>query len=87
MTVERANRFPSILFLCFILIAIFVPVAGAGPDNKVLVLEISEAITPASDDIIANALAKAENEGFETLVLWWFVTRSLYPAATFNSLT
>ena len=32
-------------------------------------LEISEAITPASDDIIANAIAKAENENFEALVI------------------
>ena len=69
MLVERAPRFLSIFFLCFILIAVFVPIAGAGPENKVLVLEISEAITPASDDIIANAIAKAENEGFEALVI------------------
>ena len=37
--------------------------------DKVLVLEISEAITPASDDIIANAIEKAENENFEALVI------------------
>jgi len=69
MLMERAPRFLPIFFLCFTLIAVFVPVAGAGPDNKVLVLEISEAITPASDDIIANAIAKAENENFEALVI------------------
>ena len=43
-----------VLFLCSILIAIFAHVAWAGPDNKVLVLKISGAITTASDDIIAN---------------------------------
>ena len=32
-------------------------------------LKISGAITPASDDIIANAISKAENEGFEALVI------------------
>jgi membrane-bound serine protease (ClpP class) len=69
MLMERVPRFLPIFFLCFTLIAVFVPVAGAGPDNKVLVLEISEAITPASDDIIANAIAKAENENFEALVI------------------
>jgi membrane-bound serine protease (ClpP class) len=69
MLVERVPRFLSIFFMCFILIAIFVPVAGAGPDNKVLLLDISEAITPASDNIIANAIAKAENESFEALVI------------------
>ena len=69
MLLERARRSLSILFLCFILTAVFAPVAGAGPDNKVLVLEISEAITPASDDIVADAIEKAENENFEALVI------------------
>ena len=69
MLVKRASCSLTILFICFICIAIFAPVAGAGADNKVLVLEISGAITPASDDIIANAIAKAENEGFEALVI------------------
>ncbi|MGA9188421.1 MAG: nodulation protein NfeD [Methanosarcina sp.] len=69
MLLEGARRSLSILFLCFILTAAFAPVAGAGPDNKVLVLEISEAITPASDDIVAGAIEKAENENFEALVI------------------
>jgi len=69
MLVKRASCSLTILFICFICIAIFASVAGAGADNKVLVLEISGAITPASDDIIANAIAKAENEGFEALVI------------------
>ena len=33
-----------------------------------LLLKISGAITPASDDIIVNTIAKAENEGVEALV-------------------
>jgi membrane-bound serine protease (ClpP class) len=69
MLVERAPHFLSVLFLCFILIVIFAPVTEAGSEDKVLVLEISEAITPASDDIIANAIEKAENENFEALVI------------------
>lgn len=69
MLLEGARRSLSILFLCFILTAAFAPVAGAGPDNKVLVLEISEPITPASDDIVADAIEKAENENFEALVI------------------
>ena len=40
----------------------------AGFENKVLLLKISGAITPASDDIIVNTIAKAENEGVEALV-------------------
>ena len=69
MLAERAPHFLSIFFLCIILTAFFAPVAGAEPDNKVLVLEISEAITPASDDIVADAIEKAENENFEALVI------------------
>jgi membrane-bound serine protease (ClpP class) len=69
MLVKRAPRFLSIFLLCFILTAAFAPVAGAGPENKVLVLRISEAITPASDDIITSAIAKAENENFDALII------------------
>jgi len=69
MLVKRAPRFLSIFLLCFILTAAFVPVAGAGPENKVLVLRISEAITPASDNIITSAIAKAENENFDALII------------------
>jgi membrane-bound serine protease (ClpP class) len=69
MLVEKAFRFLSIIFLCFILTIAFSPAAVAGSENKVLVLKISEAITPASDDIIANALAKAKNENFEALII------------------
>jgi membrane-bound serine protease (ClpP class) len=69
MLVKRAPRFFSIFLLCFILTAAFVPVAGAGPENKVLVLRISEAITPASDNIITSAIAKAENENFDALII------------------
>lgn len=66
---ERVTRPLFVLFLCSILIAVFAHVAGAGSDNKVIVLKISGSITPVSDDIIANAIAKAENEGFEALVI------------------
>lgn len=69
MLVKRAPRFLSIFLLCFILTSAFAPAAGAVPENKVLVLKISEAITPASDDIISNAIATAENENFEALVI------------------
>lgn len=69
MLVKRAPRFLSIFLLCFILTAAFAPAAGAGPENKVLVLKISEAITPASDNIIADAIARAENENFDALII------------------
>ena len=69
MLMERITRLLFVLFLCSFLIAIFANVSGAGSDNKVLVLKISGAITPASDDIIANAISKAENGGFEAFVI------------------
>lgn len=69
MSVKRGPHFFFILFLCFILIAVSIPSGDAGPQQKVLVLEISGAITPASDDIIADAIEKAENENFEALVI------------------
>jgi membrane-bound serine protease (ClpP class) len=69
MSVERGQNLFFIFFLCFILIAVSIPSVDAGPQQKVLVLEISEAITPASDDIIADAIERAENENFEGLVI------------------
>lgn len=69
MLPKRAPRFFSIFLLCLIFTAIFAPATCAEPENKVLVLQISEAITPASDDIIDNAIVKAENENFEALIL------------------
>lgn len=69
MFVERGSHLFFIFFLCLILTAASIPSVDAGPQQKVLVLEISEAITPASDDIIADAIQKAENENFEALVI------------------
>ncbi len=69
MYVERGPHLFFIFFLCLILTAASMPSVNAGPQQKVLVLEISEAITPASDDIIADAIQKAENENFEALVI------------------
>ncbi|WP_292376032.1 NfeD family protein [Methanosarcina sp. UBA411] len=69
MPVKGIHHFLLIFFLCFILTAAYIPSVDAEPQQKVLVLEISEAITPASDDIIADAIERAENENFEALVI------------------
>lgn len=64
MLAGQAPCFRSIIILCFIITTAFAPVAGSEPENKVLVLKVSEAVTPASDDIlasddiIANAITK-----------------------------
>ena len=59
-----ASFFASLIFMC-----VFAPVASAGPEDKVLVLEISEAITPASDDLITDAIQTAERGDYEVLVI------------------
>ena len=69
MYLERGPHLFFIFFLCLILTVAFIPSVDAGPQQKVLVLEISEAITPASDDVIADAIEKAENENFQALVI------------------
>ncbi len=69
MLLRKSPLFLSIFLLCFVFTAAFAPATCASPENKVLVLKISEAITPASDDIIASALAKAENDNFEALII------------------
>lgn len=60
------------ILLFFVLISIFAPtvhVVSASPENKVLVVEVSGAITPASDDLITSAVQKAENEDYEALII------------------
>ncbi|AEH59931.1 protein of unknown function DUF107 [Methanosalsum zhilinae DSM 4017] len=52
------------LFLFFILIP-----AAADENSRVLVLEISDVITPASDNIVEDAIHKAETENFEALII------------------
>lgn len=69
MQMKRAFHPLFILFLCISFTAIFVPPAGTAPENRVLVLEIDEAITPASDNLVADAIERAENGNFEALVI------------------
>ena len=69
---ERAGKEKNLLsfFLlsCILCSGLAAP-AGAGPEDRVLVLEISEAITPASDNLVADAIEKAESGGFEALLI------------------
>jgi len=64
------QRFCIILFLISILISSIAPgIVSAQDERRVLVLEISDSITPVTDDIIADAIAFAENEDYEALVI------------------
>ncbi|MGP8320707.1 MAG: NfeD family protein [Methanosarcinaceae archaeon] len=57
------------LFLLFFIPLLFLSPACAGEQQKVLVLEISDSITPVSDDIFLDALSMAQSGGFEALVI------------------
>ncbi len=64
------NRlFISLLFLLTLSFIMFSSSAAAQEDRNVLVLEISGAITPVSDDIVADAISVAETEGYEALII------------------
>lgn len=65
---KKASDIFFILFLCCFLTAALAFPVGA-QEEKVLILEIAGAITPASDNIIVDAIEKAENEDFEALVI------------------
>ncbi|HJH30306.1 MAG TPA: nodulation protein NfeD [Methanosarcinaceae archaeon] len=54
--------------ICFSLILIL-SFTCAGEPQKVLVLDISDSITPVSDDIVLDAILTADSEGFEALVI------------------
>ncbi|HOW14969.1 nodulation protein NfeD [Methanosarcina sp.] len=69
MQIKLVFRSLFILFLCMTFTAVFTPPAGAAAEDKVLVLEISGAITPASDNLIADAIERAENGNFEALII------------------
>lgn len=69
MQTKRAFDPLFILFLCITLTTVFVPPAEAAPEDTVLVVEIDEAITPASDNLIADAIEKAESGDFEALLI------------------
>ncbi|KXS43766.1 MAG: Nodulation efficiency protein NfeD [Methanolobus sp. T82-4] len=64
------QRFCIILFLISILVSSIAPgVVSAQDERRVLVVEISDSITPVSDDIVADAISFAEQEDYEALVI------------------
>jgi membrane-bound serine protease (ClpP class) len=65
---RHINCAPFII-LFFLAIFLLSGTALASPDQKVLVLEISDSITPVADDIVADAIAFAENEDYEALII------------------
>ncbi|MGP8319683.1 MAG: NfeD family protein [Methanosarcinaceae archaeon] len=57
------------LFLLFFSLCLILSPACADEQQKVLVLEISDSITPVSDDIVLDAISMAKSGGFEALVI------------------
>ncbi len=66
------HKFRSYLSIFLFLILFLSQLSGlscAANDRKVLVLEVSDSITPVSDDIVEDAIAFAENDNYEALVI------------------
>jgi membrane-bound serine protease (ClpP class) len=66
---NRHNNCAPFIILFFLAIFLLSGTALASSDQKVLVLEISDSITPVADDIVADAIAFAENEDYEALII------------------
>lgn len=58
-----------LLPLFFLSLILILSSTGYGAEQKVLVLDISDSITPVSDDIVLDAISVAEGEGFEALII------------------
>ena len=69
MQIKKVFHPLFILFFCITLTSAFVASAGAAPENRVLVLEITGAITKATDNLVADAIETAENGNYEALVI------------------
>jgi membrane-bound serine protease (ClpP class) len=59
----------SLLFFLTLTTILLSSAAGAQENRNVLVVEISGAITPVTDDIVADAISIAEDEGYEALII------------------
>jgi len=66
---DMVSKRSYLLSIIFLLVIIFLSPACAGEQQKVLVLEISDSITPVSDDIVLDAISMAESGGFAALVI------------------
>jgi len=65
--IKRFYPLPIIFFI--ISFILFILPACAGAEQKVLVLDISDSITPVSDDIVLDAILAAEAGNFEALII------------------
>ncbi len=66
---HKCRSYLSTFLFFTLLLSQFTGLACAAEQQKVLVLDISDSITPVSDDIVADAIAFAENDDYEALVI------------------
>lgn len=69
MQIKWVFRSLFIFFLCMNLTSVFILPAGAAAEDRVLLLEINGAITPATDNLVADAIQRAESGNYEALVI------------------
>ncbi|WP_340819830.1 nodulation protein NfeD [Methanolobus sp. WCC4] len=67
--VNKCRSYLSTFLFFILLLSQFTGIACAAGEQKVLVLEISDSITPVTDDMVADAIAFAENDDYEALVI------------------
>lgn len=65
----RTNRVLYLILLLFSVSIIFSTSTACAAEQKVLVLDISESITPVADDIVADALSTAVEDNFSVLLI------------------
>jgi membrane-bound serine protease (ClpP class) len=65
----RVNRILYLILLLFLISIIFSTSTACAAEQKVLVLDISESITPVADDIVADALSTAVEDNFSVLLI------------------
>nr|WP_321496881.1 nodulation protein NfeD [uncultured Methanolobus sp.] len=66
---HKCRSYLSTFLFLTLLLSLFLGSACAAGQQKVLVVEISDSITPVTDDVIADAIAFAENDNYEALVI------------------
>ncbi|MEZ5334340.1 MAG: nodulation protein NfeD [Methanolobus sp.] len=66
---HKCRSYLSTFLFFILLLSLFTGFACAAGEQKVLVLEISDSITPVTDDMVADAIAFAENDDYEVLLI------------------
>ncbi|MDI3485809.1 MAG: hypothetical protein PWQ50_1029 [Methanolobus sp.] len=66
---HKCRSYLSTFLFLTLLLSVFSGNACAAEQQKVLVVDISDSITPVTDDVLADAIAFAENDNYDALVI------------------